>query len=60
MSGSKKIDINSLYTIVLRETENEAIQEIDPNLYTLISNFIHEEIFAALPIISIIKSATTG
>ena len=40
MSGSKEIDINSLYTIVLRETENETIQEIDPNLYTLISNFI--------------------
>ena len=40
MSGSKEIDINSLYVIVLRETENEAIQEIDSNLYILISNFI--------------------
>ena len=40
MSGSKEMDINSLYLIVLRETENESIQEIDPNLYTLISDFI--------------------
>ncbi|MFQ5572721.1 MAG: hypothetical protein ACE5EJ_00570 [Nitrosopumilaceae archaeon] len=40
MSGSKEIDINSLYVIVLRETENESIQEIDPNLYILISDFI--------------------
>lgn len=40
MSGSKEIDINSLYAIVLRETENETIQEVDPNLYSSISNFI--------------------
>ncbi len=40
MSGSKEMDINSLYGVVLRETENESIQEIDPNLYTNISNFI--------------------
>lgn len=40
MSGSKEIDINSLYVIVLRETENETPQEIDSNLYILISNFI--------------------
>ena len=40
MSGSKEIDINSLYVIVLRETENETTQEIDSNLYILISNFI--------------------
>jgi len=40
MSELKVIDINLLHSIVLRESENEAIQEIDPNLYTLISNFI--------------------
>ena len=40
MSGSKEIDIRLLYGIVLRETENEAIQEVDHNLYTLISEFI--------------------
>lgn len=40
MSGSKEVDINSLYGIVLRETENESVQEIDPNTYTLISDFI--------------------
>ncbi|MFQ5572989.1 MAG: hypothetical protein ACE5EJ_01930 [Nitrosopumilaceae archaeon] len=40
MSGPKEIDVNLLYGIVLRETENENIQEIDPNLYTSISDFI--------------------
>ena len=40
MSGSKEMDISSLYGIVLRETENESIQEIDPSLYTMISDFI--------------------
>ncbi len=40
MSELKVIDINLLHSIVLRESENETIQEIDPNLYTLISNFI--------------------
>lgn len=40
MSETKEIDINSLYGLVLREIENETIQEIDPNLYGTISNFI--------------------
>lgn len=40
MSGSKEMDINSLYGTVLRETENESIQEIDSGLYTMISDFI--------------------
>ena len=40
MSESKKIDVNSLYTILLRETENESVQEISPQLYTLISKFV--------------------
>jgi len=40
MSDIKEIDINSLHATVLRETENETIQEIDPDLYNSISNFI--------------------
>ena len=40
MSGSKEMDVNSLYGIVLRETQNESIQEIDPNLYIMISDFV--------------------
>ncbi len=40
MSESKAMDINTLYGIILRETENESIQEIDQNLYTMISDFI--------------------
>ncbi len=40
MSEIKEIDINSLYATVLRETENDTIQEIDPDLYHSISNFI--------------------
>ena len=38
--SEQEMDINLLYVKVLRETENESIQEIDPNLYTLISDFI--------------------
>jgi len=40
VSEIKEIDINSLYATVLRETENETTQEIDPDLYNSISNFI--------------------
>lgn len=40
MSESKEIDANSLYTILLRETENDSVQEVKPNLYTLISDFV--------------------
>ena len=40
MSDSKKIDVNSLYTILLRETENDTVQEISPDLYTSISDFV--------------------
>ncbi len=36
MSDIKEIEIHSLYATVLRETENEAIQEIDPDLYNSI------------------------
>lgn len=40
MSDSKKIDANSLYSILLRETENDTVQEISPDLYTSISDFV--------------------
>ena len=40
MSELKEIDANSLYSILLRETENDTVQEIDPDLYISISNFI--------------------
>jgi len=39
MSDSE-ININTLYQIVLRETENEISQELDPNLYRSISDFL--------------------
>lgn len=35
-----EINVNSLYAILLRETENDTVQEISPDLYILISNFI--------------------
>ena len=40
MSESKKIDVNSLYSILLRETENDSVQEVDSKLYISISNFV--------------------
>ena len=40
MSESKEITINSLYSTVLREVENESVQEIDPTLYDSIAEFI--------------------
>ena len=40
MSESKKIDVNLLYTILLRETENDAVQEVSSDLYTSISDFV--------------------
>ncbi len=40
MSESNTININKLHHIVLRETENDSIQEIDPNSYREISDFI--------------------
>ena len=39
MSESKQ-NINSLYAIVLRETQNDTIQEVNPHLYTTISESI--------------------
>jgi DNA replication factor GINS len=40
MSESNQININSLHAIVLRETESNSIQEIDPNFYRNLSDFI--------------------
>lgn len=40
MSETKKIDVNSLYSILLREIENESVQELDPNLYNNIAEFL--------------------
>ena len=40
MSESNQIDIGKLHHIVLRESENDSIQEIDPNFYREISDFI--------------------
>ena len=38
MSDEKKIDINLLYSILIRETENDSVQEINPELFLIISN----------------------
>ena len=35
-----KIDVNSLYAILLREVENDSVQEVDPNLYHNIAEFL--------------------
>ena len=40
MSDSKKIDANLLYTILLRETENDPVQEVNSDLYTSISDTV--------------------
>ena len=40
MSESKRIDVNSLYTVLLRETENDSVQEINSDLYSLISTYL--------------------
>jgi len=40
MSEPKKIDANLLYSILLRETNNDSVQEVDPELYISISNFV--------------------
>jgi len=38
MSDEKKIDINLLYSILIRETKNDSVQEINPELFLIISN----------------------
>ncbi|HSB56673.1 MAG TPA: hypothetical protein VLD38_02545 [Nitrosopumilaceae archaeon] len=40
MSEIKKIDVNSLYSILLREIENDSVQEVDSQLYYSISEML--------------------
>ena len=40
MSETNEITINSLYTTVLHETENDSVQELSPNFYRLISDYV--------------------
>ncbi len=40
MSETKKIDVTSLYAVLVREIENDQIQEIDPAFYTLLSEYL--------------------
>ena len=40
MSESNEIDIYSLHGIVLKETESDSIQEINPNFYRNLSDFL--------------------
>lgn len=40
MSEINEIDINKLHHIVLRETENDSVQELNPDFYKNLSEFI--------------------
>ena len=40
MSEIKKIDVNSLYSVLLREVENDQVQEIDPEFYKSLSEYL--------------------
>lgn len=40
MSESKRIDVNSLYTVLLREIENDIVQEVNTDLYSSISEYL--------------------
>ena len=40
MSQPNPINITFLHTFILRESENEAIQELDPNFYESLSKYI--------------------
>ena len=42
MSEQNKININYLHRVVLQESENDAIQKIDSNLYNSISEFLQD------------------
>ena len=42
MSGQNEININYLHRLVLQESENDAIQEINSNLYNSISEFLQD------------------
>jgi DNA replication factor GINS len=40
MSETKKIDLNSLYSTLVREIENDTVQEIDSQLYLSLSEYL--------------------
>jgi DNA replication factor GINS len=40
MSETNEIDLNKLHHVVLRETENDSVQEINPDFYRNLSDFI--------------------
>lgn len=40
MSEIKKIDVNSLYSVLLREIENDQVQEIEPTFYKTLSEYL--------------------
>ena len=40
MSETNQIDIQSLHSKVLRETENDSIQELEPDFYRNLSDFL--------------------
>ena len=42
MSEQNKISMNYLHRVVLQESENDVIQEIDSNLYNSISEFLQD------------------
>ena len=42
MSEQNKINMNYLHRVVLQESENDVIQEIDSNLYNSISEFLQD------------------
>ena len=40
MSETKKIDLNSLYSSLIREVENDSVQEIDSQLYQTLAEYL--------------------
>lgn len=40
MSETKKIDLNSLYSSLIREVENDSVQEIDSQLYQNLAEYL--------------------
>ncbi|CDI06626.1 hypothetical protein [Candidatus Nitrosotenuis uzonensis] len=40
MSETKKIDLNLLYSVLVREIENDQVQEIDPDFYRTLSEYL--------------------
>ncbi|MGQ0606427.1 MAG: DNA replication complex subunit Gins51 [Candidatus Nitrosotenuis sp.] len=40
MSETKKIDLNSLYSTLIREIENDTVQEIDSQFYLTLSEYL--------------------